>query len=546
MKEKMLRIIPLGGLGEIGKNMMVYEFGGDILVVDSGMAFPENDLLGIDYIIPDIQYLRENRKKVRGIVITHGHEDHLGAIAHVVEELEAPIFTTPLTRGLMEVKLARKGLLKGVKINTVQAGEGKKIGVFQVEFFHVSHSIPDSVGLGIQTPVGLIVHTSDYKFDQTPVDNWPTDFAKLAEFSKRNVLVLLSDSTNSVKPGWTASERVVDGAFEEEFRKAPGRIIIASFASLISRMQQAANAAARHGRKIAFAGTSMIDNAKIARKMGYLDIPDEMFVRPDKIQSIPDDKLVIMCTGTQGEPTSIMGRLSRGTNRIFDLKPDDTVILSSQIIPGNEEKVFQVINRLFQQVANVVYEQVAPVHVSGHASQEEMKLMINLVKPKFFMPIHGELRHLVQHGRLAQQLGIAKENIVIVENGQVVEVGKTQIALNGRVPTGAILIDSTGKVDIEPSIIREREILSREGVVLVNLTVDSATGKVFDDPEIITRGFILAGESNKLFSTAQKEIKEAASRTNNNLQRDVESAVRKYIYDETQRSPYVLVTITKI
>ncbi|NMC14635.1 MAG: ribonuclease J, partial [Chloroflexi bacterium] len=353
MSNKKIRIIPLGGLGEIGKNMMVYEYGDNLLVVDAGLMFPENDMLGIDYIIPDYQYLLENKNKVRGIVVTHGHEDHTGAVTHLLDQINAPIYTTALTRGLLEVKLSRGGQLSKAQLNTIQAGDIVNIGPFQVEFFHVCHSIPDGVALGIQTPGGLLIHMSDYKFDHTPVDNWPTDYGKLAELAKRGVLALLSDSTNADKPGWTPSERVIDPAFDDVFRTAQGRIIIASFASLISRIQQAANAAVRHNRKMAIAGASMVENVKIARKLGYLDIPDEILVPIDQALKMKPAEVVLMSTGTQGEPTSIMGRLSTGTNRQFDIIQGDTVILSSHPIPGNEESVSRTINRLFRRGANV-------------------------------------------------------------------------------------------------------------------------------------------------------------------------------------------------
>ena len=354
-----LRIIPLGGLGEVGKNMMAYEYNGSIMVVDAGLMFPENDMLGIDYIIPDFQYLLRNRERVRGIVITHGHEDHTGAIHHLLEEINAPVYATPLTRGLLEVKLARGGLLNRIKLHTVEADDMVEIGPFQVEFFHVCHSIPDSVGLGITTPAGLVVHTGDYKFDHTPVDSWPTDYARLADFAGRGVLALLADSTNADRPGWTPSERVIDPAFDEVFRSARGRIIVASFASLISRMQQVANAAANHNRKLAFAGLSMVENAKIARKLGYLDMPDDLIVSLDQALKMKPREVVLMSTGTQGEPTSIMGRLSTGTNRQFDLVPGDTVVLSSHPIPGNEESVFRTINRLIRRGAKVIYEKIS-------------------------------------------------------------------------------------------------------------------------------------------------------------------------------------------
>lgn len=546
MKQQALRIIPLGGLGEIGRNMMVYQYGEECLVVDTGLMFPENDMLGVDYIIPDIQYLLNKRIKVRGIVITHGHEDHIGAIHHVLEKISVPIYATPLTRGLLEVKLSRNGLLQNADLHTVQAGEVVKIGPFQVEFFHVCHSIPDAVGLGIQTPAGLVVHTGDYKFDHTPVDNWPTDFAKLAEFSKRGVLALLADSTNATFPGWTPSERVIDSALDQVFSEAPGRVIIASFASLISRMQQVANAAQRHQRKMAFVGTSMVDNARIARKLGYLEIPDEVLINMDQARSLPDHQVVLMCTGSQGEPTSILGRLSTGTHRQLDIQPGDTVVLSSHPIPGNEENVYRTINRLFQRGANVIYEEIAPVHVSGHPSQEEVKLMLNLVRPKYVIPVHGELRHLNQHAILARQVGIPAENIAVIENGQVVELKNGQLRLAERIPAPYVYVDGSGVGDIGPAVMREREQLGQDGVVVVHLVVDKANGALRSTPEILTRGFILNHGSEEVIQRARKTVAEIASKANGNLQKDVEQGLRTYLYSETHRSPTLFVTVDRV
>jgi ribonuclease J len=545
MAEKKLRIIPLGGLGEVGKNMMVYEYGENILIVDSGIMFPENDMLGIDYIIPDFNYLIENREIIRGIVITHGHEDHTGAIAHLLEEVNAPIYATPLTRGLLEVKLSRKGLLQKASLHTVQAGDTQKIGPFQVEFFHVCHSIPDGVGLGITTPAGLVVHTGDYKFDHTPVDNWPTDYAKLAEFAARGVLALLADSTNSDKPGWTPSERVIDPAFDNVFKNAPGRIIIASFASLISRMQQVAEAAERHGRKMTFVGTSMVENAKMARRLGYLDMDEDMMVNIDQALKMSPEEVVIMCTGSQGEPTSIMGRLSTGTNRQFDIIQGDTVVLSSHPIPGNEESVYRTINRLFRRGANVIYTPIAPVHVSGHASQEEIKLLLHLVKPKYLVPIHGELRHLRQHESLAREVGVPAENIAVIENGQVLEFQNGEMKLAERIPGGYIFVDGSGVGDVVPSVVREREILARDGIVLVNLLLDKQTGRLRDEPEVLTRGFVHTQDADKLLGKARDKISEAVSRGNGNVQDDLQQMLKTFLYNETKRRPTIFITLSR-
>jgi ribonuclease J len=546
MKNQVLRIIPLGGLGEVGKNMMVYEYGGELLIVDTGLMFPENDMIGIDYIIPDIHYLLSHRQQVRGIAITHGHEDHIGAIHHVIGEINVPIYATPLTRGLLEVKLARHGMAQKANLKTVQAGEVVQAGPFRIEFFHVSHSIPDGVGMGIQTPAGLVVHTGDYKFDQTPVDNWPSDFAKLAEFSRRGVLALLADSTNAERPGWTPSERVVDAAFEQVFSQAQGRIIIASFASLISRMQQVANVAFRHNRKLAFVGTSMVDNVKIASKLGYLDLPEDLLVSVDQALSMKDSEVVLMCTGAQGEPMSILGRLSTGHYRLFDIKAGDTVVLSSHPIPGNEENVYRTINRLFERGANVLYEAIAPVHVSGHASQEEMKMMINLVRPRHFIPIHGELRQLKQHALIAQQLGIAPEDIAVVENGQVIEFQDGKMRLAENVGAAAVFVDGSGVGDVGPDVMREREALAKDGIVLIHLVVDRMGGQLLEEPEIISRGFMITNGTDGVMAEACIRISQAVTNANGNLKKDVEQAVRTYLYTETRRQPMVFVTVTRV
>ena len=545
MSDKKLRIVPLGGLGEVGKNMMAVEYGEDILVIDAGLMFPENDMLGIDYIIPDFQYLLNKPKNVCGIIITHGHEDHTGAIHHLMEQINAPIYATPLTRGLVELKLSRGGLLHQVSLNTVKAGEMVQIGPFKVEFFHVCHSIPDGVGLGIGTPEGLIIHSGDFKFDHTPVDSWPTDFAKLGEFSGRGVLALMADSTNADKRGWTPSERVIEPALDQVFRTAPGRIIVATFASVISRMQQVANIAINHGRRMAFVGTSMTENARISRKLGYLEIPDNLLVSVEQAMKMKPNEIVLMCTGSQGEPSSILGRLSTGTNRQFDLVSGDTVVLSSHPIPGNEESVHRTINRLFRRGANVIYDAIAPVHVSGHASQEEEKLLINLVKPKHFIPIHGELRHLHQHADLARELGIPTERVATIENGHTIEFLHGNMNLGERIPGGYVFVDGAGVGDIGPSVVREREALARDGIVLVNLAIDRNTSKLREEPEIITRGFIIIRDAEVLMAGMSKLISETVRRGNGDLKEDLRNTLMSYIYNETKRRPMIFITTSR-
>lgn len=544
-KQGKLKIIPLGGLGEVGKNMTAYEFNQKIIIVDAGIMFPENDMLGIDYIIPDYEYLRKRAQHVVGIIITHGHEDHIGAIHHVLHDIPAPVYATALTRGLIEVKLARNGSSGNTNLHTVEAGQCIELGPFKIEFYHISHSIPDAVGLGITTPAGLVVHMSDFKFDLTPVDGWPTDYAKLAEFAQRGVDLLLSDSTNAERPGWTPSEMVIGPAFDKVFAEAEGRVLIATFASLISRIQQVADAAAKHGRKMALAGPSMIDNVKIARKLGYLNIADELLVPIDQALNMQGHKVVIMCTGSQGEPSSIVGRLSTGTNRQFDLKPGDTIVLSSHPIPGNEETISKTINRLIRRGANVIYDGVLPIHVSGHASQEELKFLLNLVKPKHFLPIHGELRQLTRHAALAEQVGIPKENIIVVENGQIVELIGGKIKLGERIPGDYIFVDGESIGDIDHGVMREREMLARNGILLVDISLDKLTGRLLHEPEIITRGYVSPQDAETLIPEVRKRVMEVVNGGGLENEKEIVSAVKSYLHEVVKRRPMVFVTLSK-
>lgn len=547
MTNKVLRLVPLGGLGEVGKNMMAVEYGKNILIIDTGIMFPENDMLGIDYIIPDFRYLLDRKNEVKAIIVTHGHEDHTGAIRHVLEEFNVPIYATELTRGLLEVKLSRGGMLGKANLNTISAGDEVQIGPFRIEFFHVCHSIPNGVGLGITTPAGLIVHSGDYKFDHTPVDGRPTDFGKLAEFGSRGVMALLADSTNADDPGWTPSEAVIDPAFDDVFRQAKGRILIGTFASLISRMQQVANAAERHHRSLAFVGTSMVENAKMARKLGYLVVPDGLVVNLDQALDMKPSKVVLMCTGTQGEPSSILGRLSTGRNRRFDVSPGDTIVLSSTPIPGNEEMVHRTINRLFQRGADVIYDSISPVHVSGHASQEEMKLLIQLVQPQHLIPIHGELRHLKQHAAMGREIGIPADRIAIIENGTPIEFHDGKMKVGERIPGGYVFVDGSGVGDIGPSVMRERETLSREGFVIVHLTVDCNKNRLAAEPEIVSKGFVFVRDADTLFNQAKEQIKKIAEADcGKDLEARIEKSLSKFFYTETHRRPMVFVFSTTL
>ena len=546
MKENNLKIIPLGGLGEVGRNMMLYEYEDTAIIVDCGTMFPENDMLGIDYIIPDFQYLRSRKEKIRGIIFTHGHEDHIGAIHHLLSEINAPIYGTPLTLGLVKVKLTRRGMLESASLNTIKAGESIRIGPFKIDFFHVCHSIPDSVGLGIETPEGLIVQSGDYKFDHTPVDNWPTDYAKLVEFSRKGVLALIADSTNATRPGWTPSEQNVSEALDKVFAQAKGRIIIASFASLISRVQQVVEAAVAHHRKITFVGTSMVENVDMAQKLGYLKIPSGTLVSMNTALELPDPEVVIMCTGAQGEPTSILGRLARGTQRQFDVRKGDTVVLSSKIIPGNEEAVYSTINDLFRRGANVIYEEIAPVHVSGHGSQEDIKLLLHLTKPKYFIPAYGEMRHLVQASIIAKQTGIPEKRVLVVENGSVINVKNGKIKVGGQVPTNTVFVDGSWVGDLGPDELRDRTMLSKDGIVLVHINLNGHSSQLIGKPEIISRGFAASQEAQGILNRLEKHIIKTVDTSNGNLERNIIRTAKSFIYKETRRNPTVLVTISKI
>ncbi len=548
MTEK-LRIVPLGGLGEVGKNTMSIEYGRDILVVDAGIMFPESDMLGIDYIIPDWGYLRDKKDRVRAIVITHGHEDHIGALSHFLEEFDVPVYATRLTQGLIEVKMKRRRMSGSAVLNTYAPGDVINIGPFTVEPYHVCHSIPDGVGLGITTPAGLIVHSGDFKFDHTPVDGWPTDYAKLAEFSGRGVLVLLSDSTNSDRPGNTLSEAALNDAFHQVMREAPGRVIVATFASLISRIQQVVDVAAQHGRKIAIAGRTMVENTKMARELGYLNIPDGMLVTLGEIKNLPARETVIMATGTQGAPSAVLSRLAVGQHRSLQIREGDTVVFSSHTIPGNEELIHRVVNRLFQKGADVYYDPLSPVHVSGHASQEEQKLLINMLRPRFFVPIHGELRHLKQHGKTARQLGIPAENIATVENGYALTFGE-RLEIGERVPGGYVFVDGARVGEIGPAVMREREGLGRSGFVMSIVRYQRRAGRPVGRPHIITRGFIFAPGAEDLLAQAEDVTMSAASAgpgtPSTEVESQVQAALSKFLYQETKSRPVVIPVVIEV
>ncbi len=537
--------------------MLAVEYGTDALIIDAGLMFPAEDMHGIDYIIPDFSYLQTRPDlTVRAILVTHGHEDHTGAIAHVAEKIHAPVYATPLTCGLIEVKLRAARMRERVRLVQFRAGDSLSFGPFTIEPFHVCHSIPDSVGFGIQTPVGLIVHSGDFKFDQTPVDNCPPDYAKLASFAERGTLALFSDSTNADHPGWTPSERVIDDAFDRAFREAPGRIIVATFASLISRIQQVADAATRHRRKLAITGRGMIDNVRMAVQLGYLTLPPGLQVSVDEATRLPPNEVVFMATGAQGEPSAALNRLATGKHTHLSIHPGDTVILSAHAIPGNEESVYRTINRLFQRGANVIYGPLSPVHVSGHASQEEQKLLISLVRPRYFIPVHGEPRHLRQHAHLAEQVGIPHERIAIVENGTPVQFDHAGcMTLGERIPGGYVFVDGGSVGEVTFGIVHERESLARRGVVLVSVAVDRATNRVIGTPQIATRGAITTRESEALLEQLQETVRKVIEATPPNgttddartkRQTQVQEALARLIREQTHRRPIVYVAIGEV
>ena len=531
--------------------MTVFELGKDAIIIDTGVMFPANDMLGVDLIIPDFRYLTERKDlTIHGIVYTHGHEDHTGAVAHVIGAFpKVPIYATPLTAALLEVKLRDAKLLNQTTINTFFPGDTIQVGPFKIESYHVTHSIPDCVGFGINTPYGLVVYSGDYKFDNTPIDGKRADYAKLAEFSQRGVLLLMGDSTNAEQPGWTASETVVNNAFDGIFRQAKGRIIIATFASHISRIQQVANLSQRYGRKLAIAGYSMRENVKTSRRIGLLDIPDDMLIELDQINHFLPHEVVIMATGSQGEPSAVLGRLATGQHRNMDVMEGDTIVLSAHTIPGNEETVSRTINRLFQRGAEVLYDPIVPVHVSGHAKQEEMKLLMSLTNPKYFVPIHGELRHLRAHARLALQSGILEQNIFVVENGMVLEADKNGVRTTERVPGGYVFVDGSGVGDVGKAVMRDREVLARDGFMMVVVNVDGDTGRMIGEPEIISRGFIYLRDADELIGQIKSTVADVLANTRqarNGKRRDrLQESLSKMLYNETKRRPMVFSVINE-
>lgn len=550
--EQKLNIIPLGGLGEIGKNITAFRYGDDIIVVDAGLAFPEDDMLGIDLVIPDITYLLENKDKVKAIFLTHGHEDHIGALPYILKKLDVPVYGTALTLGILGGRLQQNGV-SSAKLKTVRPGDVVTEGVFKLEFIRVNHSIPDCVAIAIHTPIGTVVHTGDYKIDQTPVDGEVTQFDKLAELGHQGVLLMLADSTNVERPGYTPSERVVGKTFDEEFRYAKSRIIVATFSSNVHRIQQVIETAARYGRKVAVIGRSMVNVVGIATELGYLTIPEGVMIDIDETNNYRPEEIVIITTGSQGEPMSALTRMSMSDHKKVGIIPGDTVIISATPIPGNEKGVSRTVDLLFRLGAEVIYEKSLGVHVSGHASQEEIKLMHNLIKPKFFMPVHGEYRHLVKHSKLAQSLGMPKENIIIAENGSVVEVTRDSIAITNKVTAGKVLVDGLGVGDVGNIVLRDRKQLSQDGILIVVVTIDKQNCTVVAGPDIVSRGFVYVREADDLMENAKEKVQVALAKCQSNGVSEwsvIKSAVRdslsRYLFERTRRRPMILPVIMEI
>ena len=543
-----LRITPLGGLGEIGKNITLYEYGEDMFLVDCGMAFPDEDTPGIDIVIPDFSYVVSNKERIKGLVITHGHEDHIGAVPYLLKEFNVPIYGTRLSIGLIEGKLKEHKLLGGAELHTVDAGSTINLGAFSVEFIHVNHSIPGAVALAVRCPAGLVVQTGDFKIDMTPIDDKVIDLARFAELGKEGVLALLADSTNAERPGFTASERLVGDSFQNLFTKAGDhRIIVATFSSNIHRIQQIIDEAVRCGRKVAVSGRSMINVVAVATELGYLKVPDGVIIDIESINNYTPDKLVVITTGSQGEPMSALHRMAYSDHRNVSIIPGDMIIISATPIPGNEKFVSRVVNELMKLGANVVYEKMYDVHVSGHACQEELKILLNLINPQYYFPVHGEQKHLVKNAKLGEAMGVPKENIITATLGNVVEFKNGKVKIVDTVPAGRVLVDGLGIGDVGSVVLRDRKHLSEDGVIVIVMTLDSVTGEILAGPEVISRGFVYAKEAEQMMDDATEAACDALEQCYiknvndmNTVKTRVRDAVSRCLYKQTKRSPMIL------
>jgi len=551
---KPVRIIPLGGLGEIGKNITIYEYDGEMFLVDCGMSFPDEDMPGIDIVIPDFSFVLENKDKIKGMVVTHGHEDHIGAIPYLLRDFNLPIYATRLTIGLIEGKLKEHKLLADAKLNIIKPGEKVNFDKFSVEFIHVNHSIPDAVGFAINCPAGTVIHTGDFKIDTTPIDDFVIDIGRFAEYGKKGVLALLADSTNAERVGYTASERLVGGSFSTLFKKAEGqKIIVATFSSNIHRIQQIIDEAVHCNRKVAISGRSMINVVNVAAELGYLNVPENVLIDVADIKYYQPDEIVIVTTGSQGEPLSALHRIAFSDHKQIDISPGDMIIISATPIPGNEKLVSKVINELMKSGANVVYESMYDVHVSGHARQEELKLMMSVVKPKYVIPLHGEQKHLMKHAGLALQMGIPEENILVSTNGGVIELSNDKMICNETVPAGRVLVDGLGVGDVGSIVLRDRKHLSDDGIIIVAMSMDRITREVVSGPDIISRGFVYVKESEELMTEIREVVCDVLERcyvTNvrdwNTTKLRIKDGVAKFLFTKTKRSPMVLPIIMEV
>ena len=552
-KKEKLKIIPLGGLLEIGKNITVFEYENDIILVDCGLAFPEDDMLGIDLVIPDLTYLEKNKEKIRGLVITHGHEDHIGSIPYLLKQINVPIYATKLTIGLIEHKLEEHRLLRSANLNVVNPGQTVDFGTMKVEFIRTTHSIPDACSLAIHTPAGVVVHTGDFKIDYTPIDGEMMDFGRLAELGNRGVLALMSDSTNSERKGYTMSESTVGEVLDKLFINCTKRIVVATFSSNVHRVQQIVNSAVKYGRKVAICGRSMINTIETARKFGYIKVPDNVFIDIDMIKSYPDDRLTIITTGSQGETMSALTRMASGEHKKVQITPNDLIIISANPIPGNENAVSKVIDDLMKIGAEVVYNALEDIHVSGHACQEEQKLMISLIKPKYFIPVHGEYRQLIAHSETAKKVGVNPENIFIMTNGRILELNEYEAKLTGTVPVGRIMVDGLGVGDVGNIVLRDRQRLSQDGLIIIVLTMDSVTGTVVAGPDVLSRGFVYVRDSENLMEEIKKLLRAKISEFEEKHITDwatikslLREELRDYIYKKTKRDPMILPIIMEV
>ncbi len=552
-KKENLKIIPLGGLLEIGKNITVFEYGNDIVLVDCGLAFPEDDMLGIDLVIPDLSYLEKNKEKIRGLVITHGHEDHIGSIPYLLKQFNVPIYATKLTIGLIEHKLEEHKLLRSTKLKIVNPGQTISLGSMKVEFIRTTHSIPDACSLAIHTPVGTVVHTGDFKIDYTPIDGEMMDFGRLAALGNKGVLALMSDSTNSERKGYTMSESTVGEVLDKLFINCTKRIVVATFSSNVHRVQQIVNSAVKYGRKIAICGRSMINMIETARKFGYIKVPDNVFIDIDMIKSYPDDKLTIITTGSQGETMSALTRMASGEHKKVQITPNDLIIISANPIPGNENSVSKVIDDLMKIGAEVVYNALADIHVSGHACQEEQKLMISLVRPKYFIPVHGEYRQLIAHSDTAKKVGVDPDNIFIMTNGRILELNEHEAKLTGTVPVGKIMVDGLGVGDVGNIVLRDRQRLSQDGLIIIVLTMDSQTGTVVAGPDVLSRGFVYVRESENLMDDIKQLLRAEIAKFEEKHITDwttikalLREELKDYIYKKTKRDPMILPIIMEV